>query len=132
MGGFAAGEGGLWVANFANVQHVDPVSATVRGTVHIDSPFLSPVVAFRTVWVATDDAVERIDPATDGLLRPIELTQPAGIAPPPYIAAGEGAVWVVLDATLSRIDPVSNAIVKETTRCRARPRIAVGARAPSG
>lgn len=114
IGGFAAGEGGLWVANFANVQHVDPVSATVRGTVHIDSPFLSPIVAFRTVWVATDDAVDRINPATDQLLRPIELTPITGIAVPPYIAAGEGAVWVVLDTTLTKIDPATNEIVGET------------------
>ena len=107
VSGFAAGEGGLWVTNFANLQHVDPVSGTVRANVPIQSPFLTPVVAFRTVWIATDDAVERVNPATDELLRPIRLEQVSGIAIPPYIAAGEGAVWVVLDKVLSQIDPAT-------------------------
>jgi YVTN family beta-propeller protein len=126
VSGFAAGEGGLWVTNFANLQHVDPVSATVRGNVPIQSPFLTPVVAFRTVWIATDDAVERVNPATDELLRPIGLTETAGIAIPPYIAAGEGAVWVVLDNVLSQIDPATNEIVHVTTPVPGSTGIAVG------
>ena len=113
VGGLAAGEGGVWVANFANVQHVDPLSATTRATVPIDAPFLSPVVAFRTVWVATGDSVERINPATDELLRPIRLSAIGGIALPAIVAAGEGAVWAALDKTLYRIDPVANEIAAE-------------------
>jgi YVTN family beta-propeller protein len=126
VSGFAAGEGGLWVTNFANLQHVDPVSGTVRANVSIQSPFLTPIVAFRTVWIATDDAVERINPATDELLRPIGLEQLSGIAIPPYIAAGEGAVWVVLDKVLSQIDPATNEIVHETTPVPGSTGIAVG------
>ena len=126
VSGFAAGEGGLWVTNFANLQHVDPVSGTVRANVPIQSPFLTPVVAFRIVWIATDDAVERVNPATDELLRPIGLDQIAGIAIPPYIAAGEGAVWVVLDKVLSQIDPATNEIVHETTPVPGSTGIAVG------
>jgi streptogramin lyase len=126
VSGFAAGEGGLWVTNFANLQHVDPVSGTVRANVSIQSPFLTPIVAFRIVWIATDDAVERINPATDELLRPIGLEQLSGIAIPPYIAAGEGAVWVVLDKVLSQIDPATNEIVHETTPVPGSTGIAVG------
>ncbi len=126
VSGFAAGEGGLWVTNFANLQHVDPVSGTVRANVPIQSPFLTPVVAFRIVWIATDDAVERVNPATDELLRPIRLEQVSGIAIPPYIAAGEGAVWVVLDKVLSQIDPATNEIVHETTPVPGSTGIAVG------
>ena len=55
IGGFAAREGGVCVANFANAQHVDLGLRDVR--VHIDSPFLTPLVAFRTVWVGTDFTV---------------------------------------------------------------------------
>jgi serine/threonine-protein kinase len=126
VSGFAAGEGGLWVTNFANLQHVDPVSGTVRANVSIQSPFLTPIVAFRIVWIATDDAVERINPATDELLRSVGLEQLSGIAVPPYIAAGEGAVWVVLDKVLSQIDPATNEIVHETTPVPGSTGIAVG------
>jgi serine/threonine protein kinase len=113
IGGFAAGEGGVWVANFASVQHVDPVSATVRALVQVDSPFLTPIVAFRTVWIATDRQIERINPATDELLRPIDLRPYEGIPIPSYIAAGSGAVWVAQGEILYRIDPTTNQISRE-------------------
>jgi Protein kinase domain len=113
ISGFAAGEGGVWVANFANVQHVDPVSATVRARVHIDSPFLTQIVAFRTVWVGTDDTVERINPATDELLRPIDLEPVGGIPVPSYIAADRRAVWVAQKEVLYRIDPATSEITEE-------------------
>jgi predicted Ser/Thr protein kinase len=113
IGGFAAGEGGVWVANFASVQHVDPVSATVRALVHVDSPFLTPIVAFRTVWIATDRQIERINPATDELLRPIDLRTYEGIPIPSYIAAGSGAVWVAQGEILYRIDPTTTQISRE-------------------
>ena len=83
VSGFAAGEGGLWVTNFANLQHVDPVSGTVRANVPIQSPFLTPVVASGRSKSATDDAVERINPATDELLRSIGLEQVGGDRPVP-------------------------------------------------
>ena len=113
IGGFAAGEGGVWVANFASVQHVDPVSANVRSFVQVDSPFLRPIVAFRTVWIATDRDIERINPATDELLRPIDLRPIGGIPIPSYIAAGSGAVWVAQGEILYRIDPTTNEISRE-------------------
>ena len=113
IGGFAAGEGGVWVANFASVQHVDPVSANVRSFVQVDSPFLRPIVAFRTVWIATDRDIERINPATDELLRPIDLPPIGGIPIPSYIAAGSGAVWVAQGEILYRIDPTTNEISRE-------------------
>ena len=113
ISGFAAGEGGVWVANFANVQHVDPVSATVRARVHVDSPFLTPIVAFRTVWVATDFKVDRINPATDEPLRPIDLRPIEGIPIPSYIAAGSGTVWVAQGEILYRIEPTTNEISRE-------------------
>jgi outer membrane protein assembly factor BamB len=113
VGGFAAGEGGVWVANFANVQHVDPITETIRRTIPVDSAFLSPLVAFRTVWVATDRSVERINPATDELLRATRLTPTSGIALDPSIAAGEGNVWVALEKTLYRIDPATGEVGDE-------------------
>jgi streptogramin lyase len=69
-------------------------------------------VAFRTVWIATDRQIERINPATDELLRPIDL-HPMGIAIPSYIAAGSGAVWVAQEEILYRIDPATNEISRE-------------------
>jgi hypothetical protein len=110
IGGFAAGEGGVWVANFANVH---PPSATVRAHVLVNSPFLTPIVAFRTVWIATDRQIERINPATDELLRPIDLRPIEGIPIPSYIAAGSGSVWVAQGEILYRIDPTRNEISRE-------------------
>ena len=112
-GGLAAGEGGVWVGSPANIQHVDPVTGTLRRTIVIQSfANVVPVVGFRTVWVDTGLVVERINPATDDLLRPVPYGngEQAFVT---WIALGEGAVWTASQNWVYQIDPVENRVVRE-------------------
>jgi streptogramin lyase/tRNA A-37 threonylcarbamoyl transferase component Bud32 len=94
--GFAAGQGGVWVGSPPVVEHVDPVTGSLRNTIVLRSYFLASLATgFRTVWVAggTPNSIERINPATDALLRSVPLPS-GGIVAPPVLALGEGGVWV--------------------------------------
>ena len=110
VSGLAAGEGGVWVGSQPNVQHVDPVSGEVRGTILVQSFFVQPVVGFRTVWVMSGQGeLLRINPATDALLPSIELVPPGATVPgQARLAVGEGAVWVGTDQSVIEVDPVRN------------------------
>ena len=112
-GGLAAGEGGVWVGSPANIQHVDPVTGTLRRTITIQSFAATvPVVGFRTVWVDTGLMVERINPATDDVLRPVPYGhgEQAFVT---WIALGGGAVWTASQNSVYQIDPVENRVVRE-------------------
>jgi peptide/nickel transport system substrate-binding protein len=80
----------------------------------------------QAVWavIEQDDAVVRVDPATNAVVTRI----PVGSSPS-AVAVGLGAVWVAnsRDGTVSRIDPARNAVVA-TIQVGGRPSgIAVGA-----
>lgn len=112
VSGLAAGEGGVWVGSQPNVEHIDPVSGDVRGTILVNSFFVQPVVGFRTVWVVSPQGeLLRINPSTDSLLPSIRLV-PAGTAVPGQtrLAVGEGAVWAAVDRFLIQVDPVRNRV----------------------
>jgi hypothetical protein len=81
IGGLAAGEGGVWRRTSRTCSTSIP-SPQHSARVHVDSPFPKPIVAFRTVWIATNRAIQRINPATDELLRPIDLRPIEGIPIP--------------------------------------------------
>jgi predicted Ser/Thr protein kinase len=119
VSGLAAGEGGVWVGSQPNVEHIDPVSGDVRGTILVQSFFVQPVVGFRTVWVESlQGELLRINPATDSLLPPIRLVAIGTPIPgQTRLAVGEGAVWAAVDRILIQVDPVRN---------RVRRRIEVG------
>jgi serine/threonine-protein kinase len=112
ISGLAAGEGGVWVGSQPNVEHIDPVSGDIRGTILVQSFFVQPVVGFRTVWVMSQQGqLLRINPSTDALLPSIRLV-PNGI---PFtgqtrLAVGEGAVWAAVDRFLIQVDPVRNRV----------------------
>jgi streptogramin lyase/predicted Ser/Thr protein kinase len=114
--GLAVGEGGVWVPITPNVVHIDPVTGSIRATIFVQQSISAlPAVAFRTVWLSTGHVVERINPATDELLRPVTLI-PAGEPTTPgrtWIATGEGAVWVASETTVFKIDPVQSRVVLE-------------------
>jgi serine/threonine-protein kinase len=105
--GFAAGQGGLWVGSPPVVEHVDPQTDTVRGTIVLRSYFLRVIeTGYRLVWVAagTPNSIERINPATDTLLRSVPLPS-GGISAPPFLAVGEGGVWVGSGNVVYELDP---------------------------
>ena len=113
-GDLAAGEGGVWFGDPPQVEHVDPVTDTVRRSISLQSPMTILGIGFRTVWVSIPGVVERINPATDELLRPVRLADPQGITSIAELAIGEDAVWVTADQTLYRIDPVAARVAGRT------------------
>lgn len=112
VSGLAAGEGGVWVGSQPNVEHVDPVSGDVRGTILVQSFFVQPVVGFRTVWVMSQQGeLLRINPSTDALLPSIRLVPPTTPVPgETRLAVGEGAVWAAVNRFLIQVDPVRNRV----------------------
>jgi hypothetical protein len=112
--GFAAGEGGVWVGSRPNVEHIDPVTGTLRATINVPSFFLHLAIGFRTVWVAggSPNYLGRINPATDALLRPVQLGPSQGIPTSLWVAIGRGAVWVAAQDEVLEVDPIRNAVVR--------------------
>lgn len=111
--GLAVGEGGVWVGAAPDVLHVDPVTGTIRATIALPrSASTLPAVGFRTVWVSTGSTLQRINPATDELLRPIDVAPPReNLFGTPFIATGQGAVWTATETTLTKVDPVQSRVV---------------------
>jgi virginiamycin B lyase len=118
----AAGEGGVWVAGFANstVTHLDPATGRVVATIHLELPFevasgdrrflpFDVVTGHGAVWVTSGrGALARIDPRTDQVIAMVRL--PGDTTG--RVAAGAGAVWVAENVLgVYRIDPASNAVV---------------------
>jgi YVTN family beta-propeller protein len=108
----AAGEGGVWVGNPPDVLHVDPLTETVRATIRVGGGYTVVAVGFRTVWVGAGDSLQRINPATDALLRPIELPGVEGGFFATWVATGEGSVWVLSDGILFQVDPIENRLAR--------------------
>lgn len=114
--GLAVGEGGVWVGSGNAVTHVDPVTGTVRATISIigarQTGITLPAVAFRTVWVSTGAELERINPATDALLKPISVFPVTTSSPGrTWVATGEDRVWVAAPSGLVAVDPVRSRVV---------------------
>jgi len=117
INGLAVGEGGVWVGSGLRVTHIDPVTGTVRASIAIagqGTGITLPAVAFRTVWVSTGRILERINPATDELMRSISLVPPAEAESPgrTWIATGEERVWVAGPSVLVEVDPVRGRVVR--------------------
>jgi streptogramin lyase len=114
--GLAVGEGGVWVGSGNAVTHVDPVTGTIRATISIigarQTGITLPAVAFRTVWVSTGAQLQRINPATDALLKPISVFPVVTSSPGrTWIATGEDRVWVAAPSALVAVDPVRGRVV---------------------
>jgi len=114
--GLAVGEGGVWVGSGNAVTHVDPVTGTIRATISIigarQTGITLPAVAFRTVWVSTGAQLQRINPATDALLKPITVFPVVTSSPGrTWIATGEDRVWVAAPSALVAVDPVRDRVV---------------------
>lgn len=99
----AVGDGGVWVANYADgtITRIDPRTARVSGrAISVGAAPLAIATDRSGVWVATGAGrVLHIDPQTRRVVGPpIDVKDPAGIA------VGDGTVWVT-----SR---TSNAIIR--------------------
>jgi hypothetical protein len=105
--------GSLWVQSRddAAIWRIDP-NGDVDARIHdasssqVDARFGSRStgldVGFGAVWSLTDDALVRIDPASDRVVGHVPIDFPSALG------VGEGAVWVICcrsQITLLRIDP---------------------------
>jgi hypothetical protein len=91
----AVGEGAVWVThpNQDVVTRSDPVSAAVTATVPVSVGRLFGVAAGAgSVWAVTDEALVRIDPATNRAVAkaPFPRATPVGFT---GVAVGAGVVW---------------------------------------
>jgi virginiamycin B lyase len=105
----AAGEGGVWAThpNQDVVTRTDPVSTAVTATVAVSPGRLFGVAAGSgAVWAVTDEALVRIDPATNRAVAKALFTRatPIGFT---GVAVGGGAVWATNydRAELYRVNP---------------------------
>jgi YVTN family beta-propeller protein len=114
IGDLGVGEGGVWVGAPPLIYHLDPVTSTIRDSIPNPLPGGSLAVGFRTIWVATANEVQRINPATDEPLGPVHLEDPQGIKTTSKIAVGEHAVWATTQAALYRIDPITARVIGKT------------------
>jgi predicted Ser/Thr protein kinase len=115
VGDLAAGEGAVWVGVPPLVNHLDPLTGTVRGSVLIGPTSGKMAVGFRTLWVAVANEVERINPATDGSLRTVHLEDaPGTIVGAGEIAVGKDSMWATTDHALYRIDPTTGRVTGST------------------
>jgi DNA-binding beta-propeller fold protein YncE len=115
VGDLAAGEGAVWVGVPPLVNHLDPLTGTVRGSVLIGPTSGKMAVGFRTLWVVVANEVERINPATDGSLRTVHLEDaPGTIVGAGEIAVGNDSMWATTDQALYRIDPATGRVTGST------------------
>jgi len=107
----AFGEGSVWatVENEGTVVRIDPDAGAVSDSVSVEGQPRDVAVGDEGVWVATRDAVARIDPATNRA----EVVQRMDEAPTkPGIAVGAGSVWAIgPSTTVVRIDASSGDVV---------------------
>jgi predicted Ser/Thr protein kinase len=114
VGDLAAGEGGVWVGAPPLVHHLDPVTGSIRDSIHLSLPGGNLAVGFRTVWVAVANVVQRINPATDQMLRSVRLEEAQGIVDVSEIAVGEDAMWATTQSALYRLDPFTARVIGVT------------------
>jgi len=130
----AVGEGGLWALTARDVVHVDPRTASVRGSIHVAGAegrifrTTDVVVAAGAVWVsgsagiAEGGTVDRIDPATDEIVFVTDLGADAH-----SVAADDQAVWALgSSGALAKIEPGTGRLVMERSVATSGDALAVG------
>ena len=111
----AVGFGAVWVAggNDETLTRINPERNAVEAPLHFgktDPLFPKPVffvaAGRNAVWITHGNSVERIDPATNRVLKTVRLQ-----AGPTSLGVGDGSVWVTTaDERLVRIDENSNRV----------------------
>ena len=108
----AAGEGGIWVANFDDqtISHLDPATGKEVRRIAADGTPTGLAAGMGGVWVTHEfeGTLSRINPALDTIVETVELGTGVG-----NVAVGVGSVWVVngLAEAVLRIDPGTNDLV---------------------
>jgi hypothetical protein len=106
----AAGQGAVWVLAPTNpaptLLHVDPSHGDVREPISLPFSFsVSIVSAFESVWMATDDRLIRVNPATDDIHEVLRYQMPGGGIGRANLSVDRSHVWLArTDGILMRID----------------------------
>jgi streptogramin lyase len=128
----AVGEGAVWWRGCRSIlKHIDIDTGRVKSSIpllfaHSGAPDV--VIASRTVWAigGTDVSfvIERIDPATDEKLRPVEFSATPVLT---ALGFGEGRVWAgFTDGTLLELNPATGSVVDTHRVAKAIDDLAVG------
>lgn len=101
--GLATGGGSVWVTTQSEfLLRIDPRRVKRTDSQQLGQGLANPVYADRSLWLANQGEVQRIDPTTLGLEDTIQLKATY----PRALAAGNGALWALGDdGNLSRLIP---------------------------
>jgi hypothetical protein len=108
----ASGEGSVWIQAGPRVYAVDPGRGDRWRTIFLPRLAFGDQgfdVGYRTVWLRSGAAVERINPATGALLQP--TTHPDWIDFGGDIAVGSGGVWVGNRSSIFRLAAQDGGVV---------------------
>jgi DNA-binding beta-propeller fold protein YncE len=97
--GVAIGAGSVWVSHYVpEVWRIDPATARVRAKIHLDTG-TTRSIAFGggRVWVSTESGVLALDPATNKIVKTIELIEPRRETGPTAMAYLDGDLWVSIE-----------------------------------
>jgi class 3 adenylate cyclase len=106
----AAGQGAVWVLTPTDpaptLLHVDPSHGDVREPMGLPFSFsMSVVSAFESVWVAIDDRLMRVNPATDDIHEVLRIQMPGGGIGRTSLSVDRSHVWLArTDGILMRFD----------------------------
>ena len=117
----------VWVTSFRDgtVVRVDATTLRVRRRLRLTERPGGIAAGAGSLWVRTEEAVLRVDPARARVTARIRVPRSAGLA----VAAGGGAVWAVAGTRLYRIDPARDRIAATIDLA---PRRLVGVRFAEG
>jgi len=108
----AAGATGIWVnvPNENELVHIDPSTNAVVCSVAESG---QPILDGTSVWVENGNGVDRVDPATCGIVASVDLaTTLSGFKQPTaWGTAGFGSVWLPTNLGLARIDETTGRLI---------------------
>ncbi len=112
--GIAAGEGAVWVTDYANdkVLRVNPRSMQIESAIAVDRAPTSIVTGGGSVWAisSTEGILTRIDPASNKIVSRTHITNSVLTG----LVYGENTVWVPsVNFLVTRVDPSSDKIAAQ-------------------
>jgi streptogramin lyase len=114
--GPAVGEGSVWVGNRDDntLLRIDPRSGKVVRTIGLGVAPIDVEVGAGSVWVLSDNALLRVDPATNDPDPPVPLPRGSGMGSWSHLEVGANAVFVCSCSSpgdVIRVDTASRAVV---------------------
>jgi streptogramin lyase len=113
--GPAVGEGSVWVGNRDDntLLRIDPKSLDVR-TIGLGVELIDVEVGAESVWVLSDQALLRVDPAINDVVATVPLPPAIGAGRWSHLEVGPNAVFVCScgsPGSVVRVDPATSSVV---------------------